>query len=666
MTDQADIPMDVDTPDSSPFTSTKAVPPLFNFPQDAQRTFTAKDIISILRYCKTKFLPGKPKPSTKKRPYIAEAFQRLTGQVKTGHDRQIFRTWPRKPDGEYITPDNSALGKSTPNGIQFWGATLFDFYRVQRMPGLFSLQTISTGSKLMKWMKAHGESDYAKDEIEWAEMEEDPRVILPWSPRAKIEEVENYVREGKIGNLLKNAGLEGKDEMASTESPFKHTTYYSSSWPLTPFEYEIPRLTETIDFDRLPKTLMVHDPWNILAVKSENDFGPAEPFEKGDKWGSKEDRVHIYKLKLTLAGIERAERDAEKRAKSKEAEAKLNAELDAHVDPAGATPLDGHLIRPPAIPGPVVPPVFVVHPPRPEPRTPSPTFEPIDEAHLYLSPSHPIGSGNHSEVYSAEWEVPRAAIIPPPSPDYILCDTCVAEDIARIIREEDGDDGENMDPQWKTESGEVKVVPLGRPSVVFHCVGPDLAEEEGTAETEDTTYFAEYCGPVRPIRTTVEWQDPMHPTCTHIQPPPKVPPTTKMRVVAKLSHRADRHLANEAKNYEVFERHMCENWTGFNVLPPMHDPVPVGALVPQYYGYYVAEQDLFRSEWRWVNEVRFGSPGRRNEPVRRPVRLHLDEEIEAIPLSEEDPKYVGYLSPLLLMEDCGTAIQPSKLTHDQK
>lgn len=36
---------------------------------------------------------------------------------------------------------------------------------------------------------------------------------------------------------------------------------------------------------------------------------------------------------------------------------------------------------------------------------PVPEFEPVEEAHLYLSPTHLAGQGNHSVLYNAEWEI---------------------------------------------------------------------------------------------------------------------------------------------------------------------------------------------------------------------------------------------------------------------
>ncbi|KIY50098.1 hypothetical protein FISHEDRAFT_18878, partial [Fistulina hepatica ATCC 64428] len=41
--------------------------------------------------------------------------------------------------------------------------------------------------------------------------------------------------------------------------------------------------------------------------------------------------------------------------------------------------------------------------------------------------------------------------------------------------------------------------------------------------------------------------------------------------------------------------HLFEDWSGYALFQPLTDPVPVAPLVPQYYGYYVpndADQDM--------------------------------------------------------------------------
>src|SRR6202035_889936 len=73
------------------------------------------------------------------------------------------------------------------------------------------------------------------------------------------------------------------------------------------------------------------------------------------------------------------------------------------------------------------------------------------------------------------------------------------------------------------------------------------------------------------------------PGCSHSR---RVPPTAKVMVVAKLSFRYDSHLEVEASNYWSFPSYLFEHYNGYNIVPPLAAPAPVGAVVPQFYGYY--------------------------------------------------------------------------------
>ncbi|KIJ15025.1 hypothetical protein PAXINDRAFT_59472, partial [Paxillus involutus ATCC 200175] len=98
--------------------------------------------------------------------------------------RFIFHRWPRDPNGKKINSFDIVPGKEVGNGLELWGATLYDFFLVHGDPRNTDRSgwTISTGSKLAKTMKAFGELEAAKDEIAWAEREEEPREILPCDP----------------------------------------------------------------------------------------------------------------------------------------------------------------------------------------------------------------------------------------------------------------------------------------------------------------------------------------------------------------------------------------------------------------------------------------------------------------------------------------------------
>jgi hypothetical protein len=72
------------------------------------------------------------------------------------------------------------MGKIAIEGLQLWGASLFDLYRAQRHPSVTHVEMLSTSSKLLRLMKGVGE-DYlvAKPKVERAEREEGPHIIEP-------------------------------------------------------------------------------------------------------------------------------------------------------------------------------------------------------------------------------------------------------------------------------------------------------------------------------------------------------------------------------------------------------------------------------------------------------------------------------------------------------
>ena len=99
-------------------------------------------------------------------------------------------------------------------------------------------------------------------------------------------------------------------------------------------------------------------------------------------------------------------------------------------------------------------------------------------------------------------------------------------------------------------------------------------------------------------------------------------PDGKVTVVAKISFPDSEHrslLRNEAKIFNSFPKHLSEDWCGYNVIRPLFLPVPVGPVVPKFYGYYM------------------------------PTGENTDD-----------------LSPILLMEECGTPVNLKNLTPDEK
>ena len=96
------------------------------------------------------------------------------------------------------------------------------------------------------------------------------------------------------------------------------------------------------------------------------------------------------------------------------------------------------------------------------------------------------------------------------------------------------------------------------------------------------------------------------------------------------------HLEFEADNYASFPKHLQEDWCGLNMVPPIKTPVPACAVVPKFYGYYkpVFDEEAFKSE---------------SEEARAQMKACIEE-----------------LSPILLVEHCGTPIVTSEDFHVDK
>ena len=169
-----------------------------------------------------------PNPTDEER---ATERQRRLNALTTRH-RVIFSVWPRDPQTEHFIKsgaENTIIGKTAIKGLQLWGASLFDFYRVQKHPSMTNLETLSTSSKLLEFVKSVGE-DYpvARPMVERAEREEDPKMIEPFDISRLIQneegeinaymcftrkkEVEDKRKEGDGANTHKDKELRGEKE----------------------------------------------------------------------------------------------------------------------------------------------------------------------------------------------------------------------------------------------------------------------------------------------------------------------------------------------------------------------------------------------------------------------------------------------------------------------
>ncbi|KAI0089572.1 hypothetical protein BDY19DRAFT_905875 [Irpex rosettiformis] len=100
-----------------------------------------------------------------------------------------------------------------------------------------------------------------------------------------------------------------------------------------------------------------------------------------------------------------------------------------------------------------------------------------------------------------------------------------------------------------------------------------------------------------------------------------------------FSYPNDRYLLQrEARTYNAFPRHLSEDWCGYNLVTPIKHPVPVGPVVPKFYGYYA------------------------------PVKIEDGKEV----ICDGDAYATNSPSPILLMEECGAPVEPAKFTVDQR
>ena len=334
------------------------------------------------------------------------------------------------------------------------------------------------------------------------------------------------------------------------------------------------------------------------------------PDDKYKPWTQKQDITHVYNLQHSTTYAERRRED--RAAALKEYEESRNR-LKAFVkDPHSKTerpngfemavgePQDDETI--------VM--AYVVLPEVPFPA-------PVEEAHLYLSPAHAIGVGNHSFVYDAEFEVPRSFLVKEE-----LCMDCVHSDVEEQLKKR-VEDLKNARPgKFITKTTVI-------PPYMMTC-GPGDNETMYLLEEGSETTTRVYEGPYDVvIQSRVRYQNlERAPYCEHLKARETSvhPLTTKVSVAAKLSLQYDEHLRLEAYNYQRFPKHFFEHWSGYNIIRPFHQPVPLGAIVPQFYGYYK------------IDEASRGDGSDHKE----------------------------YMSPILLLEKCGTPIMFDELSIDDK
>ncbi|PFH48329.1 hypothetical protein AMATHDRAFT_49610 [Amanita thiersii Skay4041] len=365
--------------------------------------------------------------------------------------------------------------------------------------------------------------------------------------------------------------------------------------------YKAPNLQNRLPLRSLPKKLIVHDPRNVLAVHPLRSYKELHEVD----WTNTKDVTHVYNMTLSADGRERIEEQSrrDKEQKVLEREKKRKGLIIQDIDQFEG-PFDGSVVPPMTgnLHSPVEPPIFVVHDPPPELKV-------VEVAHLYIDPGQVKGRGNHSMVLCVELEVPRSLLVPD-----ILCYECVMKDVKKTIIERDGEDGSRKDIKWKMKSG-VRREAEGRQPVIWrNAMFPVDEHEVEWYISQPPAPRWSYRRPVRPIRTNVGWQNlERGPYCGHVtkrlhvekgsewsnKPPPPAPhpPIARVSLAAKPSKMWDPQLEHEARNYQSFPEYFYEHWSGYNVVGPQDDPVPVGALVPQFYGFYTPEGMVDNEVW---------------------------------------------------------------------
>lgn len=424
-------------------------------------------------------------------------------------------------------------------------------------------------------------------------------------------------------------------------------------------------LQSPVPLHLLPQRLIVHDPWGLV-------HGKIDGFPDSFNWSDVPDITYTYKLCPSKKGqeiISESRQAAETLAKTPSS---------PHV----LLTITGKAKDPDHVPPPIL--VSVPSPPCPPTQTPGP-------AHLYLTPEKYWSEGYHSLAYDAEWEVPRSILsVPNESQAHVakICHQCVSEAAHKILDEKetkrqailhayyarkrsraarappDSDSDEDViivgPLRTKLESVE-QVTPaasidisrcttfVGQPSAPSSSKTklPDENRRVYTVKPATTKIVETWQGYVTEIHVdTVPWFLPGEkaPNCPHSRRmgPGHLShslPTAPVRVMAKISRTGGPHLSQEASNYESLPRSMSEHWTGFNVVPPLENPTPLGAIIPNYFGYY----------------VRVREDGSLEDEKCVPPKYEDDDAMDVDSESKEVPRE-EYFSPILLMENCGLRI----------
>ncbi|KAJ7499698.1 hypothetical protein FB451DRAFT_43482 [Mycena latifolia] len=172
---------------------------------------------------------------------------------------------------------------------------------------------------------------------------------------------------------------------------------------------------------------------------------------------------------------------------------------------------------------------------------------------------------------------------------------------------------------------EESIPPQYLPTVL--CIHDPDRRVSGTEPTKDTIYYRRHLYLNRQSRVGCGHHSNVYRASFRLPAPLEIESYRHATVVAKVAVprlEAREFLGHEASTYNSFPEHLTQEFCGYALVPGIKYPVPVGAVVPKFFGYYVPEH-----------------PG-------------YDAGDTANP------------SPILLLEDCGTPIDPQHLSHNDK
>ena len=131
--------------------------------------------------------PGKVKQFYAHTIAILTKSHSIHSRPKKDRKRQIMSVRTRPPIGPVARRTDPKDGKQIPGEgtPELWGATMYDLFRVLKLADIRSYSSITTGSRMLTWVKSKDERDktrewkWAQLQINIAQTERDPEELKP-------------------------------------------------------------------------------------------------------------------------------------------------------------------------------------------------------------------------------------------------------------------------------------------------------------------------------------------------------------------------------------------------------------------------------------------------------------------------------------------------------